>query len=239
MITLSYPGGSGGNWLKRLIINDFAQQKMPGINFHHDNMDPSAHIALVHELDPTKFTHLYSGDFYFNFYANVLHKHYVAETNILDQDYRTAFLECVNTARYICRFDQLRSLVSLDFGDLIHQPNKFANQVWKIQNLAGFRTVDYDQFVEHRQQFVNTCVDVTSMFENFNNMTWVAFVVGQLMNLDIVPGDFKIYDVGSQDQCRQFAIDNYHHCVLKSVCYFDSLVTLDDLLNKDRFINIL
>lgn len=239
MITLSYPGGSGGNWLKRLIINDFAQQKLPGINFHHGNMDPGAHLCLVHELDPSKFTHLYSGEFYFNFYANVLHKHYVAETSILDQDYHAAFLECVNTARYICNFHELKHLVSLDFEDLIYRPSEFANQVWALQTQNQFKVVDYDQYLEHRKSFFDTCVNVTDVFENFDNMVWVAFVIGQLMNYNIIPGEFKIYSLDHQDQCRQFAIDNYHHCMLKRVHYFDSSVMLDDLLSKNRFINIL
>jgi hypothetical protein len=76
---LSYPGGVGANWLVKVINQTPILSGR--VNFHYDR-SKNRSISLVHETDVTKFDYLYSGYSYFNFYANVLLKHFIYEKNI-------------------------------------------------------------------------------------------------------------------------------------------------------------
>jgi hypothetical protein len=234
MIILSFPGGAGGNWLKRLIRDDFEEFKTPGINFHRKRNTDST-VKLIHELDRTKFTHLYSGTFYFNFYVNVLYKHFVHERKIQNLDYESALLTCVDTAKYICSFDLIKDSIHFDFDDLVHRPDEFIRKVNAVQLEYQLPITHSDRYFSFRKDFFDTCVNISDLHENFDNMIWTSFVIGQLMNLNIVPNDFEIHRVDNQSLCKKFAIDNYSNCMLKNSYEFQSSVLLDDFLSGNVF----
>ena len=134
MINISFPGGAGGNWLLNLLCNESLPHNP--INFHkHTHAQITKYsINLVHELDPTKFNYLYSGKSYFNFYLNIVYKLLHHDFDIFNQsDYKTHFLECVNTARFLCKFDQIYDCVFFNYDELIDSPTNF------IHNFANFK----------------------------------------------------------------------------------------------------
>lgn len=231
MIHISFPGGAGGNWL----LNLLCRESLPDnpINFHkHDFTQIKKYpIKLVHELDPTKFDYLYSGKSYFNFYLNVIYKFFHNVLNIFNQtDYNTHFLECVNTARFLCRFDQIYDHVFFNYDDLIDAPGNFYTQLYKFQIKNSYDIISEEDFLLRRARFINTCVNPVAIKHNFDNMVWVCFVIGQLMNLNLVPQDFLIHEYQNQDSCKQFALDNYQQCTLTKIYDIDTNVFMPKLL---------
>ena len=229
MVKISFPGGSGGNWLLNVLQHEYLH-KNP-INFHQHIGGKNYDIKWRHELDPTKFDYLYSGKYYFNFYLNNLYKHFHQELDIFNTtDYKTHFLKCVDTARHICCFSELNNLIFFDYADLIHTPENFYKKIVEFCTLNNFDQIDYDTFLLKREKVVSTVVDPMPIYENFDNMFWVCFVIGQLMNLGKVPFDFFIYQPENQTQCQEFAKKNYQYCNLREMHQADTQIFLPNLL---------
>jgi hypothetical protein len=229
MINISFPGGAGGNWLISTLNFESIQHNT--INFHKHIPNKNYNIKLIHELNPSKFHYLFSGKSYFNFYSNVLYKFFYKDIDIFNNtNYKTYFLECVNTARFICKFDTIYDHVFFNFDDLINSTDKFYNKLIEFQTNNNFDQIEYTDFLCRREQFKKTCINVTNIYENFDNMIWVCFVIGQLMNLEIIPTDFIIFKKENQGKCIKFAIDNYSKCLQTPVHYFDNQICLPKLL---------
>jgi hypothetical protein len=226
---LSFPGGAGGNWLNKVISN---QPILSGtVNFHYRHYQ--SHLFFIHETDTTKFDYLYSGESYFNFYINALLKCFIHEQNIFNAvSYKESFLTCVNTARYICKYEQIKEHIFLNFDDLINSPEVFLGQVNRIQDELKIHCTNISDFIEYQKTFISTCVNPINLYENFDNMFWVCFVIGQLMNYDCVPDDFIISDPSNQHKCKKFAEQNYHRCKLNKVHFFDTNIHLPESFNK-------
>jgi hypothetical protein len=231
MINISFPGGAGGNWLLKLLCNELLSDN--NINFHKHNFNQikKYSINIGHELDTAKFDYLYSGKSYFNFYLNVIYKFFHNDKDIFNQtDYKTYFLECINTARFLCKFDQIHDHVFFDYDDLIDAPKNFYTQLYKFQIKHFYDIISEEDFLLRRERYINTCVNPNPIKHNFDNMFWVCFVLGQLMNLNLVPQDFLIYEFQNQDSCKQFALDNYQQCTLTKIHDFDTNIFMPDLL---------
>ena len=229
MINISFPGGAGGNWLGSTINLESVRHNP--VNFHNHIKNKNYQIRIIHELNPNKFHYLFSGKSYFNFYANVLYKFFHYELDIFNTtSYKTHFLECINTARFICAFDKIFDSVFFNFEDLVNSPEKFYNKLCEFQTANNFDKSSYEDFVLRQQKFTSTCVNTLGVYENFDNMIWVCFVLGQLMNSDIVPNDFVIFEKQNQQKCIDFALTQYHNCRLRQVQYFSTNVCLPKLL---------
>jgi len=227
---LSYPGGVGANWLVKVINQSLILPDT--VNFHYDR-NKRRSILPVHETDVTKFDYLYSGSSYFNFYTNVLLKHFIYEKNIFDTtSYETSFLTCVNTARYICKFDQIKDHIFFNFDELVDVPLAFVNKVNQLQTKLGIGITGIEDFIKQRDIFISTCVNTLDVYENFDNMYWVCFVIGELMNYDCVPTNFLISLYENQDKCKEFAQANYKQCKLTKVHQFNTNVYLPNLQGK-------
>jgi hypothetical protein len=229
LTTISFPGGAGGNWLASVI--NFEEYQKDLAHFHKHTKNKNYNFVVIHELDPTKFDYLYSGKSYFNFYLNVVYKLFHHDLNIFTQtDYRTHFLECVNTARFLCKFDQIYDHVFFNYDDLIDSPVNFYRQLYTFQKDNSYDICSEEDFLLHRNMYVDTCVNPIGIEHNFDNMFWVCFVIGQLMNLELVPKDFSIYEYQNQDECKQFALDNYQHCTLTKIHNIDTNIFMPNLL---------
>ena len=129
MHIISFPGGSGGNWLYNTLTNQ--TYNYGSVNFHTSSDKKE---KLVHEIDPLKFKYLLSGKSYFNFYLNVIYKYFHHDKDIFTEtDYKNYFLECVNTARFLCKFDHIHKHIFFNFDDLINAPDNFYTQITKFQ----------------------------------------------------------------------------------------------------------
>jgi hypothetical protein len=228
-MTLSFPSGAGGNWLRKVILSHAIVDN--SLNFHYDYN--GSIISYNHSIHPFDFDYLYSGNYYFNFYVNVLVKHFIAELDSFNtNNYEKTFLECIDTARHICTFDVLKHLIFFNFDDLLNNPSHFVKQINQIQQQLKISLVKEEEFLVYRTRFFNTCVNTTTVYENFDNMIWVAFVIGQLMEIDCTPDDFAISDYRNQELCKEFAKTHYGLCKLTNVHHFDTNVYLPDLGNK-------
>jgi hypothetical protein len=231
MINISFPGGAGGNWLLNLLSNESLSNNP--INFHDHNYAEIKKypIKLIHELDTTKFDYLLSGKSYFNFYLNVIYKLFHHDRDIFNQtDYKTHFLECVNTARFLCKFDQIYDHVFFNYDDLIDIPKNFYTQLYKFQFENSYKITSEEDFLLRRDRYLNTCVNPILIKHNFDNMFWVCFIIGQLMNSDLLPQGFLIHEYQNQDRCKQFALDNHQQCTLTKIHDIDTNVFMPDLL---------
>jgi hypothetical protein len=225
---ISFPGGAGGNWLQTVIDNEPITHRNK-INFHRHSINSD--VRLIHSLNPTEFDCLYSGSYYFNFYVNVMYKHFYAETDLFTHNnYKEYYTKCVGTARYICLFDTIKDLIRLDFDRLISDPESFYQSLQ--QQVPGW-TMDFSDFSNRKTDFFSTFVETENLYENFDSQFWVTFVLGQLMNHDIYPQDFNIYDPSTQHLSSQFAQDNYKFCQLKNNHNFKTGIILPILLEKD------
>ena len=226
---ISFPNGGGGHWLKTLLDSvDVKNNNL--VNFHHVQNKKST-VRILHSTDPAQFDLLLSGKCYFNFYSNVIYKWYYKDHNFFEKEtYSTAFLQAVNAARFICNFDNIHNLTFFDFDQLILNPENFFSQVVQTQIQLELKPISIDDFLIKKDHFLSTCVNVSDIYENFDNMIWVCFVIGQLMNLNVVPTDFLISESTNQNQCKQFAQQNYKLCNLNQVHFINSDIFLPKLL---------
>ena len=226
---ISFPGGAGGNWLKSVLEEDYIEANT--VNFHKHNR--WGFVTLSHVLDPAKFDYLLSGNYYFNFFVNVIYKWFHNDMNFTKvKDYKNYYTECVNTAKYICQFDGIKQHIYFDFKHLIDEDKKFYKCILAARpNLE----LSYVDFIYKKNLFFQTMVDTRDIYENFDNQIWVTFVLGQLMNHQIIPDNFSIYDPENQKLSAEFAKRYYDHCKLIDVHHFDSKVTLPDQLQVEEY----
>jgi hypothetical protein len=223
-LIISFPGGSGGNWLKSVFENE---PVVPGqINFHTHTVTPR--VRLVHSLNTNEFDYLLSGTCYFNFYLNVLYKFFYKERNFFENtNYKEYYTCCVSTARFLCQFDTIKNHIFFNFDDLIDNDKKFYSCLNEVS--PTIFSINYQEFILKKNAFFNTLVDTSDVYENFNNQYWVTFVLGQLMNLEIYPDNFSIYSPETQKQSAAFAYDNYKFCKLNNVHHFKTGIELPNL----------
>ena len=228
MSIISYPGGTGGNWLSKVLHGEFIESN--SINFH-SRTESAKVIYCIHELDPAKFQYLLSGKGYFNFYCNVIYKYFLKDAKAFDDNnYATSFLTCVDTAKYICDYRKIEHLIFFNYDHLVEDPIMFFNKVTQVKQAHNLPTLEYSEFLLHRQKYLDTCIDITPQYENFNSMLWCCFVIGQLMHYNIVPGEFTTWDPSNKELCKQYAKQNYHHCHLNEIYQFDSRVYIPEVI---------
>jgi hypothetical protein len=225
---ISFPGGAGGNWLKCLIEDE----PLNDVHIHfHEHKSKKQSVRLIHDVEVSTFDYLFSGDYYFNFFVNVIYKLFHNDFNFTAvRSYEDYYIECVDTARHICRFENIKNRIFFNFNELVHEDTKFYHS---IMSVASGLNLSYLDFVSKKDLFFKTMVRTDDRYENFEDPIWVTFVLGQLMNHDIVPNDFSISDKHNQHLAADFAKQNYHHCKLNRVYHFDSNVILPNLLQID------
>lgn len=214
---VSYTGGTGGNWLQRVI--NIEPIELPSRHFH-GNINSSSPVKMVHEINPQKFDYLLTGKYYFNFYANMLYKRFYNDDR--PNTYEHFVKTCINTGRFVCEYSTIQNLAFFDFDDLISSPNQYLDCVHQVQTECQIPKIDQNKFNTYRQAFVDSCVNVSNMYKNFDSMAWTCFVLGQLSLQKITPREFIPTKPQAQDRCRQFAFDNFHHCQLLEVHEFDT-----------------
>ena len=223
--TISFPGGSGGNWLRAVIEQEPLLDNQ--IHFHSHPRKQGLLVETSHSTNPSEFDYLFSGSYYFNFFVNVVYKCFHMGNRFTETGtYQDYYTESVNTARYLCSFAQLTDLIFFNFDDLITNDRPFFQQ---ITNAFPESQLLYPTFLQYKNAFFKTMVRTDNLYENFDSQIWVTFLLGQLMNYDIVPKDFSIYNKDNQHLATQFVKDNYKHCQLRNVHHFDSNIVMPNL----------
>ena len=76
--------------------------------------------------------------------------------------------------------------------------------------------IDFESFLGYRESFLNTNIQPNDIFENFDNFFWITFVLGYLMNKNIVPSYFIISDPENFNECKNFVKEHYQQNSLTS-----------------------
>lgn len=226
---LCYPVGAGGNWLRRVLLDEVLPPNAQ--NFHRDiNGDIGPCTTLNNSVPGIILTHniehpwrwCFSGRYHFNFYLNRVYKTEHLERNIFALDERNnAAPVCVEIARRVLTFDVLEP--KFDFEDLLFDHNKFLLHINQARGEIGHSELDLDQFLSKRGAFLNTCVDTRDVYKNWDNAYWTLFVVAQLGCLGIFP-ECQLNDPA----IKEFAQQHYQQCGSASVHHFDSGVTMPE-----------
>jgi hypothetical protein len=211
-IRINFPGGAGGHWLLSvLLIDPMLTTKAP--HWHHiKHVDT---FKLVHNLDE-RYEILFSGNFYFTFYLNVLFKTFHLG-QLFEPGYQARFDKLFEVARWLCDWHSIHGKKHADlfFDDLIADHLTFYHNLVKIQQSQNVPCIDLDDFERRRALFFETCVNTDKLFENFDNMTFVVFVLAWLERQGRTPHEqshFIMNDPANQRLCKKFARDNYDLC---------------------------
>jgi hypothetical protein len=229
MICISFPSGAGGHWLYGLLQKE-TQQKT--VHFHRHSKYIKE-LNLSHDLDPTKFDFLLSGRYYFNFYLNVIFKYFNVDKNLFRDNYTVAFNKTYETAQFIKQYESLENRIFFNFDDLLYNDKNFYQKVIAVQQQIGIDPVSYQDFVFRKNIYLSTCVNPYDVFENFDNIIWVCYVLAMLDMVGIRPHDethFYTFLSENQTLCKQFAKKNYHFCPTIDCHFFETNVILPKLL---------
>ena len=237
---LCYVPGSGGNWLRRILIRE---PLFHGANFHRDTLGrlgrfhadpiPAGNrmipgIDLVHDYH-IKHDYLFSGTCYFNFYLNKLYKFDQVETKFFDHFNYTEWInKCLQTARWILEFERYIDQCNINFVDLVLRPDDFLQQIDKISDRIVMDRLTMEEFLPMRDRFLETCVNPETVYENWDNLFWVMFVVAELEILGVYPGDFSIGDPDETVRLIEFAKSHYHLCTLRDMVPISSNVYMPE-----------
>lgn len=227
-MVIYFPLGAGGNWLKSTLIQEPLTNKNY-VNFHSKPHACNAWIRLEHQIDNyTPLDLILSGTTYFNFFVNHVYKHYHYERNLFKNTEYNYYWPTLIAASYgICKYNKFINSIYFNFDDFIDQSDVFHKKITNLQESVNKSVISYDEFFYRRAKFIQTCVNIDGLAENFNNMYWVAFVMGQLMIHKIYP-TFSIFENYNQDLCKQFAQDNYHKCKLNNSINFKTEIFLPE-----------
>ena len=205
---IGYPGGAGGQWLS-LAIDQVPLHNEKYVNFHLVHRPTGYKVGHYHKCDL-----LLSGTYYFNFYANHVYKFFYKTMNYYEKlSYSENWLKSVAAAFWICEFDQFFDRIYFNYNHLINNHDDFYHKIVDCQRLLNKLLLDKDSYTIRRQKFINSCVNVNNSVNNFDDMLWVSFILGQLMHYKIIP-NFSIAEKQNYALCQQFAVDNIKHCKL-------------------------
>lgn len=222
MLSLSHINGIGGNWLRQVILN-YPIDATKG-NFHIKSSHEKIH--LNHYLED--FDYLYYGEYWFNFYLNQIYKLLHLDLNMFStHSYEKCFLRCMTEA-HLVKFKPLADGGFFKFNDLLFDPDKFLECIHHIQNQLAIKNVSQTSFLESRNKFFSTCVNVKDIYANNNNIFWICYALGELQCLGFVPSNFIVSDIKNKNLCLEFI--NQHRQLLQDVpiYHFDSGVIMPE-----------
>ena len=92
----------------------------------------------------------------------------------------------------------------------------------------AIENVSQISFIESRNKFFSTCVDVKDIYNNNNNIFWICYALGELQCLGFVPSNFIVSDIKNKNLCLEFI--NQHRQLLQDVpiYHFDSGVIMPE-----------
>ena len=235
MTTLSFPGGAGGNWIKKILFDDAFDYNTNEGHFHAgtDILYPA--IELSH--DTAQFDILLNGNCCLNIALNMAVKfHMIQARSYVTASWGEAVatvLDCVNST--VHKYSEFSATEpDLDYKSLFVYPDVFLEQIHTVQTKLGLPKIDREKFLEQRQKYVDSCVCSVDIIQNWENEFWVIYILGDLQQQGICP-EFTIFDRNNWSETVAWAQDNYVHCRYpNSAIYVNTPIkinTIDDLTN--------
>ena len=175
-----FPGGAGGNWLSHLIycleknIKIFVSDKFKNLNFH--NKTKTRSIELTHDIT-VQDCKIFSGNALFNIYLNVLHKLRYKELNLKRFPVNFRFETMANETASKLEFQSLKA--DLNWNYLFTDNERFSLQLFELlDNFKIQYTKNYQTVKESIDIYVNTCIDASLYFDNWNEEIWLGWCLG-------------------------------------------------------------
>lgn len=205
-IKIVYPGGAGGNWLVSVLNNQVDDNPHP----HWHNIADHNGVQARHHVGDWNNYLLLNGSGYFNFFLNHVYKWYHLIDNIYDTDFENYWMKTCAIGKWVCEFASFTESY-FDFDALIYQPDLFYSRILAVQKKNHLMLINEIDFYNSRSAFLHSCVSPSNLYNNCDNLYYVAFVLGQL-TLDEIYPSFPIGDIANIDLCKQFAFENQSRC---------------------------
>jgi hypothetical protein len=156
-ITVSFPGGAGGNWLSNLIycLEHNIQPVSTALNFH--NHTKSKNVVLTHEID-NKQCVFFNGTALFNIYLNVVVKFRYGERNIQMVSMKKQFETLASEGSSKLFF--LEERTDIDWNDIFINETQFCDSLFSILDTYGI--VYHKNYGIIKQAIINyrsSCID--------------------------------------------------------------------------------
>jgi hypothetical protein len=207
-LIIVYPGGAGGSWLDNLIYK--LENKMfiyygsyIHTNFH--SIDRSENLCVTHNCTIEDAIY-FNGIYKFNFYLNIIKKHYLLDTTFLNSTFTEQIDKLSDQASLLIGFT---NRVDLNYFDLWSDPDKFINELFNIldqHNLQYFKEKDicYNSI----EQYKKTTVDPLLYLNNYDELVWLGWVCG-IVKSKKIPLSFEIASTNSVSELANKLIINY------------------------------
>jgi hypothetical protein len=205
-LRIHFPMGAGGKWLKTVLHNDPLDQASY-VNFHMDFPDANW-VILSHNNYRCDLA--LGGAYSFNFFCNQVYKHLHWELDYFSASpYSVWFYRIVIASAGITKLQNQFDRPYFDWHDLLQQPDQFLHNIHQVQAQYNQPQTTHQWFDHARALFLNSCVNVEPYYNNFDSVWWVAYCVGQLSAVEILPG-VDITQPTNFDQIKDFAWQNRH-----------------------------
>lgn len=204
MLTIKYPGGTGGRWLSNLIFcleNNVFQAPTTNRekNFHKHLR--TQNVVFLHTTDEQ--CEVFSGRAIFNIYLNWLAKLLYPEKKIDQLPIQEQFEQLANfSSTNLFLLDQQQ--IDLDFNLIFTQPDQFTQTLFEMLDRYGLTyTKNIDIVTAAIKNYKDSCVDPMEHFDNYDSMFWLGWCNGVSKHL------WKKWPlVDSKQQMQEFLLPN-------------------------------
>jgi hypothetical protein len=176
ILTLCYPGGGGGNWLRNLVYcleHDILPQAQ-SVNYHDALKSKS--ILLTHDRS-TENCVFFNTTSIFNVYLNIViklrhHDQQQWRSPLLEQ-----FQKLANETSSKLFF--LDSHCDLDWNLIFLNPAEFAQTLFNILDQHSIvHSARFDIVQMAIDNYKNTCIDPVEYLDNFDSVIWLGWCNG-------------------------------------------------------------
>ena len=214
---LAFPGGAGGNWVKKTLYShnweEFSEVDQGG-HFHQGN-DSLYELNLTHDFEQADFR--MNGDCCLNVYLNQTVKfHKLQNNSYKDKTWSEAFNQTINNAFNIATlYSQARIYpVDLDYRALFLNPSLFHVQLNCVAEALELEPISRVYYEKSRMRYIQSCVSTEEVFCDWDNELWVAYVLGDLQYQEIYPHDIDVMDENSYPDTVKWAQEHVRKCLI-------------------------
>jgi hypothetical protein len=200
-ITISFPGGAGGNWLSNLVNKLESIDHTPQtVEKNYHSHTKSANILLTHSVSDKSVIFL-NGQGLFNIYLNVVDKLRIHQQHILEATNVTSYLDLL-ASEASSKLFFLEERTDLSWDDIFVNPTRFIQTLYSILdqyniNYTKNNTVCLDAINEYK----TTCTNPLEHYDNFDSVHWLGWGNGICKHLY---GDWPL--VNSQNEMKEFLL---------------------------------
>lgn len=178
-LTISFPGGGGGNWLSNLIhcLEHNLQPAPTDLNFHNpDNHKKSNNITLTHNTDDKNYV-FFNGTALFNIYLNVVAKLRYGNQDMQQVPLREQFEILASEGSSKLFF--LEERTDIDWNDIFVDEERFSDSLCSVLNSHNITYYNNHAIIKQAMiNYRNSCIDPVKHFGNLDDLYWLGWCNG-------------------------------------------------------------